>query len=247
MKTLKIICILIFLSTLSVSAETIVTGHVIDDKGEPLPSVIIKRYTKGHKLDGYTSSGIDGSFSIKAETGDSLIFSMLGFKMQCIAVSGNMKPLTIRMSDGAIELREVKVKSDKVHEHGDTISYIVGAYSNGNDRSIGDVIAKMPGFDVDKSTGKISYEGKPISKFYIEGLDMLGGKYGTATNTLPQGEVGSVQVMRNHQPIRVLEDFTFTDDAAVNIKMKDSAKTHWVTSWKAVGGYGSAHDGYDKG
>ena len=247
MKTLKIICILIFLSTLSVSAETIVTGHVIDDKGEPLPSVIIKRYTKGHKLDGYTSSGIDGSFSIKAETGDSLIFSMLGFKMQCIAVSGNMKPLTIRMSDGAIELREVKVKSDKVHEHGDTISYIVGAYSNGNDRSIGDVIAKMPGFDVDKSTGKISYEGKPISKFYIEGLDMLGGKYGTATNTLPQGEVGSVQVMRNHQPIRVLEDFTFTDDAAVNIKMKNSAKTHWVTSWKAGGGYGSAHDGYDKG
>lgn len=158
-----------------------------------------------------------------------------------------MKPLTIRMSDGAIELREVKVKSDKVHEHGDTISYIVGAYANSNDRSIGDVIAKMPGFDVDKSTGKISYEGKPISKFYIEGLDMLGGKYGTATNTLPQGEVGSVQVMRNHQSIRVLEDFTFTDDAAVNIKMKNSAKTHWVTSWKTGGGYGSAHDGYDKG
>lgn len=247
MKTIKIICILIFLSALSVSAETIVIGHVIDDRGEPLSSVIIKRYTKGHKLGGYTNSGSDGSFRIKAEAGDSLLFSMLGFKSQHVAVTNNMKPLTIRMSDGAIELKEVAVKSDKVHEYGDTISYIVGAYANGNDRSIGDVIAKMPGFDVDKSTGKISYEGKPISKFYIEGLDMLGGKYGTATNTLPQGEVGSVQVMRNHQPIRVLEDFTFTDDAAVNIKMKNSAKTHWVTSWKAGGGYGSAHDGYDKG
>ena len=247
MKMLKIICLLIFLSALSVSAQTVVTGHVVDDHGEPLSSVIIKRYTQGHKLGGYASSASDGSFSIKAEAGDSLIFSMLGFKNQHIAVSSNMKPLTIRMSDGAIELREVKVKSDKVHEHGDTISYIVGAYANGNDRSIGDVIAKMPGFDVDKSTGKISYEGKPISKFYIEGLDMLGGKYGTATNTLPQGEVGSVQVLRNHQPIRVLEDFTFTDDAAVNIKMKSSAKTHWVTSWKAGGGYGSAHEGYDKG
>lgn len=247
MKMLKIICLLIFLSALSVSAQTVVTGKVVDDHGESLSSVIIKRYTQGHKLGGYASSASDGSFSIKAEAGDSLIFSMLGFKNQHIAVSSNMKPLTIRMSDGAIELREVKVKSDKVHEHGDTISYIVGAYANGNDRSIGDVIAKMPGFDVDKSTGKISYEGKPISKFYIEGLDMLGGKYGTATNTLPQGEVGSVQVMRNHQPIRVLEDFTFTDDAAVNIKMKNSAKTHWVTSWKAGGGYGSAHEGYDKG
>jgi hypothetical protein len=247
MKSLRIICLLIFLSALSAAAQTVVTGHVVDDKGQPLPSVIIKRYTPGHKMGGYTSSGSDGAFTIKAQAGDSLTFSMLGFKTRRIAVVGNMKPMTVSMSDGSIELHEVTVKSDKVHEHGDTISYIVGAYANGNDRSIGDVIAKMPGFDVDKSTGKISYEGRPISKFYIEGLDMLGSKYGTATNTLPQGEVGSVQVMRHHQPIRVLEDFTFTDDAAVNIKMKNSARTHWVTSWKAGGGYASAHDGYDNG
>ena len=247
MKSLRIICLLIFLSALSAAAQTVVSGHVVDDKGQPLPSVIIKRSTPEHKMGGYTSSGSDGAFTIKAQAGDSLTFSMLGFKTRRIAVVGNMKPLTVSMSDGSIELHEVTVKSDKVHEHGDTISYIVGAYANGNDRSIGDVIAKMPGFDVDKSTGKISYEGRPISKFYIEGLDMLGSKYGTATNTLPQGEVGSVQVMRHHQPIRVLEDFTFTDDAAVNIKMKNSARTHWVTSWKAGGGYASAHDGYDNG
>lgn len=247
MKMLKIICLLIFLSALSVSAQTVVTGKIVDSNGEAVPSVIVKRYIAGHKMRGYTCSSSDGSFCIKAEIGDMLEFSMLGFKSQRIEIEGGMKPLIVKMSDDAIKLKEVTVKSDKVHEHGDTISYIVGAYANGNDRSIGDVIAKIPGFDVDKSTGKISYEGKPISKFYIEGLDMLGGKYGTATNTLPQGEVGSVQVLRNHKPIRVLEDFTFTDDAAVNIKMKSSAKTHWVTSWKAGGGYGSAHDGYDKG
>lgn len=248
MKLLKtLFFFLIALFPLTLYAQTVVTGKVTDDKGSALPSVIIKRFVPGHKMRGYTRSGSDGTFSIKAETSDTLEFSMLGFKSQHVAVTNNMKPLTIRMTDGAIELKEVTVKSDKVHEHGDTISYIVGAYANGNDRSIGDVIAKMPGFDVDKSTGRISYEGRPISKFYIEGLDMLGGKYGTATNTLPQGEVGSVQVMRNHQPIRVLEDFTFTDDAAVNIKMKNSAKTHWVTSWKAGGGYGSAHDGYGQG
>ncbi|UKK79265.1 MULTISPECIES: hypothetical protein [Segatella] len=244
---LKIICLLIFLSALSVSAQTVVTGKIVDSNGEAVPSVIVKRYIAGHKMRGYTCSSSDGSFCIKAEIGDMLEFSMLGFKSQRIEIEGGMKPLIVKMSDDAIKLKEVTVKSDKVHEHGDTISYIVGAYANGNDRSIGDVIAKIPGFDVDKSTGKISYEGKPISKFYIEGLDMLGGKYGTATNTLPQGEVGSVQVLRNHKPIRVLEDFTFTDDAAVNIKMKSSAKSHWVTSWKAGGGYGSAHDGYDKG
>jgi hypothetical protein len=247
MMKLKILILILLLLPLQMAAQTVVTGKVVDDNEESLPSVIIKRYATDHKMCGYTRSGGDGAFTIKAEDGDTLEFSMLGFKSQRIAVKSGMKPLTVKMSDGAIELKEVTVKSDKVHERGDTISYIVGAFANDNDRSIGDVIAKMPGFDVDKKTGKISYEGKPISKFYIEGLDMLGGKYGVATNTLPQGEVGSVQVMRNHQPIRVLEDFTFTDDAAVNIKMKDSATTHWVTTWKAGGGYGDNHEGYDKG
>ena len=64
---------------------------------------------------------------------------------------------------GAIELKEVSVKSDKVHERGDTVSYVVGAFANSNDRSIGDVIAKMPGFDVDKSSGKISSRRENLS------------------------------------------------------------------------------------
>ena len=53
--------------------------------------------------------------------------------------------------------------------------------------------------------------------------------------------------MRKHQPIRVLDDFTYTDDAAVNIKMKNSAKSHWVTSRKFAGGYGNNHSYNAKG
>lgn len=227
-------------------AQTSVSGHVTDEKNEPLPQVIIRRFATGHKLRGYTNSGSNGEFVIAAAEGDSLEFSMLGFESRKVVVSSVMKPLVIRLKPSGIDLKEVTVKSDKVREHGDTLTYVVGAYANGNDRTIDDVLSKMPGFDVDKASGRISYEGKPISKFYIEGLDMLGGKYGVATNTLPQQEVGAVEVMRNHQPIRVLEDFTFTDDAAVNIKMKDKAKSRWVVSDIIGGGYGDNHDGYDK-
>jgi len=126
-----------------------------------------------------------------------------------------------------------------VREHGDTLTYNVATFSDQNDRNIGDVLSRIPGFEVNKQNGQIKYEGKPISKFYIEGLDMLGDKYGVATNSLPQADVGSVQVMRNHQPIRVLEDFTYTDEAAVNIRMKEGAKNHWVTSFN--GGVGISH------
>lgn len=239
-----IICVLL---CLQISAQVAVKGHVVDDENKPLASVVIKCLNAQHKMRSYAMSNDEGAFSINAEAEDTLTFSMLGFQEVNVVVKGNMKPLMVKMCSGSIELKEVSVKSDKVHERGDTISYVVGAFANGNDRSIGDVIAKIPGFEVNKSTGKISYEGKPISKFYIEGLDMLGGKYGVATNTLPQGEVGTVEIMRKHQPIRVLDDFTYTDDAAVNIKMKDKAKSQWVTCWKLAGGYGNNRSDDAKG
>ena len=239
--------ILSVLFSLPITAQVLVSGHIIDDENKPLASVIVKRFGAHHKMRGYTTSSDKGYFSIEAEVGDTLNFSLLGFTDQQVSVKNNMKSLTMKMHNAAITLKDVVVKSAKVHERGDTVSYIVSAFANSNDKSIGDVIAKIPGFDVDKKSGKISYEGKPISKFYIEGLDMLGSKYGVATNTLPQGEVGAVEVMRKHQPIRVLEDFTFTDDAAVNLKMKDCAKSHWVASWKMAGGYGDNASDYGNG
>lgn len=169
---MKKILLLIFLvlCSLPVMSQVLVSGHIVDDEMKPMSSVIVKRLH--NKMLNYTMSDNNGMFSIKAEIGDSLNFSMLGFESQQIVVKNYTNPLTIKMKSGAIALEEVYVKSDKVYERGDTVSYLVSAFANSNDKSIGDVIAKIPGFDVDKISGKISYEGKPISKFYIEGLDM---------------------------------------------------------------------------
>lgn len=188
----------------------------------------------------FGKTDVRGLFSLDAAADGYLEVSMLGFKKQRIDNPTTEKPLRIVMQEEAVALKEVTVKASKVREHGDTLTYNVATFADQNDRSIGDVLARIPGFEVNKQNGQIMYEGKPISKFYIEGLDMLGGKYGVATNSLPQGDVGSVQVMRNHQPIRVLEDFTYTDDAAVNIRMKEGAKSRWVTSLN--GGAGISHD-----
>ena len=41
----------------------------------------------------------------------------------------------------------------------------------------------MPGIDVSES-GQIRYNNRPINKFYIEGLDLMGGRYGVAVNNV---------------------------------------------------------------
>ena len=224
-------------------AQMRITGTVTDKKGDPLTGVIIQvRSNSTNKMIRFGKTDAKGVFSLEAAANSYLEVSMLGFKKQRINNLSEKKPLQIVMQEEAVALKEVTVKASKVRERGDTITYNVSTFADQNDRSIGDVLARIPGFEVNKQNGQIKYEGKPISKFYIEGLDMLGGKYGVATNSLPQVDVGSVQVMRNHQPIRVLEDFTYTDEAAVNIRMKEGAKSHWVTSFNGGAGI-SSHTG----
>ncbi|HVT83816.1 MAG TPA: hypothetical protein VHD35_01370, partial [Chitinophagaceae bacterium] len=88
------------------------------------------------------------------------------------------------------------------------------------------------------SGGQIKYNGKPINKYYIEGLDLLEDRYGIANNNIPAGSVDKVQVLENHQAIRVLDSISFSDRAAINIKLKDNAKMKLVGRGRA--GIGAA-------
>jgi len=67
----------------------------------------------------------------------------------------------------------------------------------------------MPRIEV-LDDGKILYQGKPINKYYIEGLDLPEGKYNLAIKNLPHKEVTKVQVLENHQPIKVLDSLVYS-------------------------------------
>ena len=131
-----------------------------------------------------------------------------------LVLDGN--PIVIRMEEGSFQLQEITVKADRIRESGDTITYNVGSFAQKQDRSIGDVLKRMPGIDVAKN-GKIQYQGIDINKFYIEGNDLLGGKYGIATNGIAYDDIGAVEVMENHQPMQVLRGLSFSDQAAINL------------------------------
>lgn len=223
---------LLFFITLSSLAQVKVTGKITDSSKNPLPSVLVKNInivTK--KMVGYVQSDADGKFTITAEVGSSIQIKALGYGAKNILVTEKMGFQNIVLHDDAVALKEVTVKADKVKIIGDTIKYLLSTYAHKGDRTLSDVLSRVPGFEVNKANGQISYDGKPISNFYIEGLDMLGGKYGIATNTLPQGDIATVEVMKHHQPIRVLDEFVYSDDNVLNIKMKNGAKAHWISTF----------------
>ena len=53
---------------------------------------------------------------------------------------------------------------------------------------------------------------------------MLQGRYNLATTSISASDVASVQVMENHQEVRALQNIQFSDNVALNIKLKENAK-----------------------
>lgn len=236
----RLLTSLIYLLTATtIFAQINVRGTVVDrETDEPVvgASVIVKG--ADGKIKKFASSKADGSFAMTmpSVSGCRLEVTMMSFARQSMPLDNVEFPLIVRMEPGTTLLKEVTVKADRIREQGDTISYRVGSFAQAQDRSIGDVLKRMPGIDVAKS-GKIQYQGEDINKFYIEGADLLGGKYGIATNGISHEDVGAVEVMENHQPMQVLSGIAFSNKAAINLKLKNKAKATWSFHGDAGGGY----------
>ncbi|MFG6386430.1 MAG: carboxypeptidase-like regulatory domain-containing protein [Muribaculaceae bacterium] len=235
---------LFFLLTFAVAvfssmAQVNVSGIVVEEgTNEPLTGAsVILRNAEG-KIKKYATTDVKGKFNIATPEikGHTLDVSIMSFAKQKVKLDSVSLPLTIAMKPAATILKEVAVKAEQIREQGDTITYAVGTFAQAQDRSIGDVLKRMPGIDV-SSSGKIKYQGEDINKFYIEGSDLLGGKYGLATNGINHDDVGAVEVMENHQPMQVLSGLSFSDKAAINLKLKNKAKATWNLHGDAGGGY----------
>ena len=185
---------------------------------------------------GYTTSGADGTYRLRPRAGRHVArieVSMMGYRTQRFDAA--RVPREIRLEAGAVAIREVEIRAPRLSLRGDTVSYNVASFTEAQDRTIADVLRKMPGIEVEK-TGEIRYNGKAINRFYIDGLDMLDGRYGLATNNIAPQDVASVEVMENHQPIKALRDMIYSDRAALNLRLKKQARAHWTGTLRAAAG-----------
>ena len=203
-------------------AQTRIGGRVLGEGREPIAGAGI---TAALKPDGaiktFAFSDRDGNFSLAINfEADSVILSVsqMGYENQVRKIANRSQEVEFTLSKKAFELTGVVVRAPVIERIGDTIIYHVPAFIRAQDRVIGDVLRRLPGIDV-LSDGRILYQGRPIQKFYIEGLDLLGGRYNLASQNLPARAVSQVQIIENHQPIRILEERVFSDQASLNIRL----------------------------
>lgn len=213
---------------LPAQSSTVFSGRVVDTSENGMYGVNIVAYNESGKQLSYAISDAEGYFTLKPVGGIAYVrFSFLGYETQTLKYNIAVNKVIVRMKETSFQLREVAVKAERISERGDTLTYSVAGFKQIQDRSIADVIRKMPGLEV-KPNGSISYQGKSINHFYIEGLELMGSQYAQASNNISADKVESVQVLENHQAVRSLRDIEFSDKAALNIVLKDDAKSVWT-------------------
>ena len=193
---------------------------------EPLVGVTCRVYSSSGKFYSYGISDKKGVMKLQTHLNDWLEFSLLGYEKLKINISSNQSPRThiVFMKPSTVALREVQIKAPPISARNDTLVYRVSAFTKAGDRHLEDVLKRLPGVKV-SANGTVSIQGKAINKFYIEGMDLMGNNYNQVTQNMPIDAVTSVEVLENHQPVKMLQGKQLSDKAALNIKIDKSHKS----------------------
>lgn len=195
----------------------------------PMESVTVCLLAADSSIVCHSYSDEKGHFELQAPLrgGRFLSFSFMGYKRKILGIETFSNGMTISLEEDVFRIREVKVSSNRIRQQNDTLVYSVAGFKMPQDRSIEEVLKRVPGIEV-AANGQIKFQDKPISNFYIEGLDLLGGKYVLASKNVPARMVKEVQVLQSHQPVAVLRGKSFSDNAALNLVLEDEARNRLI-------------------
>ena len=243
MRNLFIAVILCFVCIGSVKGQTTtqISGTIKNVIGNGVAdvNVYISRVEQKYSVFASCLSGTDGSYTVSFKAPvDSVCINVSGLNITptSIICENKSQHRDIIVDEKAQEIDEVVVRAPKIYSKGDTISYYVASFQSKNDISIGQVLKRLPGITV-SDAGQISYKGQPIKKFYIEGLDLMKGRYGIATNNIDPNSISTIEVLESHQDIKALKDLKPEERASINLKLKSGVKGVFNLIATAGGGY----------
>lgn len=241
MRTAIILSMLGIWLSINTNAQNTIEGRVIDkETRQPLEAatVILQQGVAGTVIN-YALTDIDGRFYLNVYSKENMKIEVLymGYKKVSL-LPAFTKPMNIELEQDAILLKEVQIRPGRIWGRQDTLKYDLTQFASSKDQNVNDVLKKLPGINVEDN-GTIKYNGKEISNLYVEGMDVSGGRYNQINKNLKADAVQAAEVIEGHQPIKSLRGKTFTDDVALNLKLKPEIRSQWIYSAMAGGGYGN--------
>lgn len=246
MKRFWLMAVWLFAVSLCASAADLRGTLVSGTDRSPLSgaSVRLMRNNADSTFVAAVSAGNDGSFRMGGVARGKYIvsFTFLGYETvtRNVEMAGkNVNLGEIAMTESSILLQEttvVGVKTEIVVKE-DTIEYNADSYRTQPNAVVEDLLKRLPGVEVD-SDGKITANGKEITKILVDGEEFFSDDPKVATKNLPVNMVDKLQVIdRKSDLARLTGVDDGEDETVINLTVKKGMKNGWFGN--VTGGYGT--------
>lgn len=160
------------------------------------------------------------SFVVSEKGIYTLKFTSLLYKTKFVEINTFEKSdFEILLEQQITEIQEVKIKARPkiAFAKGDTISYNIKAVKDGTERTVEDLIKKLPGLDINEN-GKVTNNGNIVGQVLVNGNEFFGKNHKMATQNITADMIGGVDFWKNYTTI------SGNQSTALNLKLKDEYK-----------------------
>ena len=229
-KTMNLyVFIVFFLFVITNLVSQTIKGTVNDSLGHPIfANILIKKDRTTKSVLQYTVTDNNGKFNLSLNQPlDSLTIevSSLGYQTQYqsinISTSNKQKyAFDFVLKDKLNQLNEVVLKTNtRIQIKNDTTTYNPNAFKDGTERTVEDLLKKLPGIEV-KANGEIKFKGKSIKKLMLDGDDLFGSNYTLVSRNINVDIIDKIQGLDNFENNALLKGLQDSEDVALNIVLK---------------------------
>lgn len=214
-----------------------ITGIVNDAQNTPLPGASVMLSDAGDSTRReFTFSDENGLYRFNnIKPGKyNLTFQSIGMgsEYRTLNVADSDSLITIppvNLLEEAVELKEAVVTAVRaaVVAKQDTLEFNAGSFHTNPNASVGDLLKKLPGVEVDKE-GNITSGGKTIKKILVDGKEFFSDDPTMASKNLPSDMVEKVQVIdRKSDAARLTGVDDGEEETVINLSVKKNMKNGW--------------------
>ncbi|MDE6248879.1 MAG: TonB-dependent receptor, partial [Paramuribaculum sp.] len=243
-RRLAMMCVIVPAAIAAIASD--ITGRIKDDTGEVLPDATVKllslpdsTFVKG------IQANDEGKFRLTGVKRGQYVaeVSYVGYATQGVNVKvdgkNNVALGDISLSEGTINLKDVVVTGVKtqIKVMEDTVEYNADSYKTAPNAVVEDLLKRLPGVEVD-SEGKITANGKEVTKILIDGKEFFSDDPKVASKNLPVNMVDKLQVVdRKSDLARLTGVDDGEDETVINLTVKKGMQNGWFGTAEA--GYGT--------
>lgn len=181
----------------------------------------------------YTRATQNGTFAISPMRKGNFILLLTypdyadfvsSFTLDSVKTSFDFKQINMKLKATLLNEVLISQKAAAIKIKGDTTEFNAGSYTIQPNDKVEDLLKKFPGMQIDKD-GKITAQGKTVSKVLVDGEEFFGDDPTLVTKNLRADMVDKVQLFEKSSDQAA---FTGVDDGqkttTLNIKLKENSK-----------------------